>query len=85
MLVQHSPTIRNVSPGSTATSRGDGRVAELRQDRALGLADLTGKSLKDLAELDDALIREMLAGLLPVGGSVSSRLWQNNRGDFPAD
>ena len=42
-----------------------------------GLAGLLGMSLKDLAELDDAVLRGILEQLLPSGGHVVNRVWQN--------
>jgi hypothetical protein len=52
-------------------------VPEQRQDRALDLVELTGMSLKDLAELDDVLLEGSLERLLPSCGGLADRLWQN--------
>lgn len=60
-------------------------MPELRHDPVPGLADLTGMSLKDLAELDDALLDRTLERLLPACGGVGGRLWQNNAENYPAD
>lgn len=53
--------------------------AELRDEPALGLADVTRMPLRKLAELDDLLLDATLERLLPAFTGTGDRLW--NQGD----